>query len=61
MDRGAWWAMVHRIAKSWTSLSNLARKDVPHVLIPRIYEYVSLHGKRDFAGATKLRVLRWGD
>ena len=20
MDRGAWWAMVHRVAKSWTRL-----------------------------------------
>ena len=24
MDTGAWWAMVHRVAKSWTQLSNLA-------------------------------------
>ena len=61
MDKGAWWATVHRVAKSWTPLSNLAQKDVPHVLIPRIHEYVSLHGKRDFAGVTKIRVLRWGD
>ena len=22
MDRGAWWATVHGVAKSWTSLSN---------------------------------------
>ena len=22
MDRGAWWAIVHRIAKSWTQLSD---------------------------------------
>ena len=22
MDRGAWWATVHRVAKSWTRLSN---------------------------------------
>ena len=22
MDRGAWWATVHRVAKSWTCLSN---------------------------------------
>ena len=29
MDRGAWWAMVHRVAKSWTQpkpLSMQARK-----------------------------------
>ena len=24
MDRGAWWATVHRVAQSWTSCSNLA-------------------------------------
>ena len=23
-DRGAWWATVHKVAKSWTRLSNLA-------------------------------------
>ena len=22
MDRGAWWATVHRVAQSWTQLSN---------------------------------------
>lgn len=27
---------------------------------PRICEYVTLHGKRDFADVTKLRILRWG-
>ena len=26
--------MVHRVAKSWAPLSNLAWEDVPHVLIP---------------------------
>ena len=24
MDGGAWWATVHRVAKSWTRLSNFA-------------------------------------
>ena len=24
MDRGAWWAMVHGVAKSWTQLRNWA-------------------------------------
>ena len=24
MDRGAWWAMVHRVAKSWTQLKQLS-------------------------------------
>ena len=24
MDRGAWWAMVHRVTKSWTQLKRLS-------------------------------------
>ena len=24
MDRGAWWAPVHRVAKSWTHLKRLS-------------------------------------
>ena len=24
MDRGAWWAVVHRVAKSWTRLKRLS-------------------------------------
>ena len=38
----------------------MAPKDI-HILIPRTCEYVSLHGKRNFAGVTKLRILIWGD
>ena len=25
MDRGAWWAVVHRIPKSWTQLKQLSK------------------------------------
>lgn len=32
---------------------------VVQVLIPRISEYVSLYGRRDFADMDKLRVLEW--
>lgn len=32
-----------------------------HILLPRAYEYVALHGKRDFGGVIMLRILRWGD
>lgn len=32
-----------------------------HVLITSVCEYVSLHGKRDFADVTKLRILRLGN
>ena len=28
MDRGAWWATVHRAAKSWTWLKRLNKNDV---------------------------------
>ena len=31
MDRGAWWATVHRVAKSWTRLSM-------HVTVDRLYK-----------------------
>ena len=26
MDRGAWWAMVHRLLKSWTQLKQLSKQ-----------------------------------
>lgn len=29
------------------------------ILIPRIYKYISFHGKGDFAYMIKLRTLRW--
>lgn len=32
-----------------------------HVLILEICEYVTLHGKREFADGIKLRILRWGN
>ena len=31
-----------------------------HTLISRACEYVTLHGKRDFAEVIKLKILRWG-
>ena len=37
----------------------MAPKDV-HVLIPRAYDYVILHDKRDFI-AVMLMIWRWGD
>ena len=33
MDRGAWWAMVHRVTKSWTHRRDLASMHTPHVHI----------------------------
>ena len=29
-DRGAWWATVHGIAKSWTQLSNKAQHSIAY-------------------------------
>ena len=29
MDRGAWWARVHEVAKSWTELSDQAQHSTP--------------------------------
>lgn len=37
---------------------NNACKDI-HVLIPRSFEYITLHGKKDFASMSI--ILRWGD
>lgn len=38
----------------------MAPKDV-HIRIPGNCEYVTLHGKRDFAGVITLSILGWGD
>ena len=35
MDRGAWWATVHRIEKSWTCWSDLARTRFVIAFLPR--------------------------
>ena len=36
MDRGAWWGTVHRVAKSWTRLSDLAWTDMMRLSISTI-------------------------
>ena len=30
MDRGAWWAIVHRATNSWTRLKQLSTHTAPH-------------------------------
>lgn len=40
--------------------NNGSPKDV-HILILRIWEYVTLPGKSDFADVIKLRILNWGN
>ena len=32
MDRGAWWAIVHRVTHSWTWLKQLSMHTYPHDL-----------------------------
>lgn len=60
-----------RLENTW-GLRNVERKEkcgsqnnVPfqdtHVLIPRVYEYVTLHSNRDFTDVSKLRILRWAN
>ena len=38
MDRGAWWTIVHGVAKSWTHLSNLALTVPMHTYGQLIYD-----------------------
>ena len=38
MDRGAWWAMVHRVTKSQTQLKQLSTHN---------YKHIDRHGERD--------------
>ena len=45
VDRGAWWAIVHRVAKSQTQLSDLARtQGLVHVYActPVLHKHVSV-------------------
>ena len=50
MDRGAWWAIVHRVAKSWTRLSDFTftfipgtgYKDQPNSLLHKNYTKIVL-------------------
>lgn len=32
-----------------------------HILIPGTGKYLTLHGRNDFAGVIKLKILRWGE
>ena len=33
MDREAWWATVHRVAKSWTQLSNSSQEHKEDIIM----------------------------
>ena len=38
-DRGTWWAIVHRVTKSWTRLKRLSTQAYIHIYI-YIYIYI---------------------
>ena len=44
MDTGAWWAIVHRVAKSWTRLNNFTHTHASKVMLKtlqtRLQHYV---------------------
>ena len=42
MDREAWWATVHRIAKSWTRLIQLSM----HMYLQKDVHFVSIHSNQ---------------
>ena len=42
MDRGAWWATVHRVAKSWTRLKQLSTHIQTKVMFPQNVELISM-------------------
>ena len=42
MDRGAWWATIHRVAKSWIRLKDLAYTHTPFIMLQYIFFYTQL-------------------
>lgn len=49
-----------RISTSWDNSylplkSHMGGRIMPKPLIPRVYEFVTLHGRRDFAGVIKVK------
>ena len=42
MDRGAWWATVHRVTKSWTSLKQLSMHKHSDWSKGEMYEFLKL-------------------
>ena len=56
MDRGAWWATVHGIAKSWTPLSDWARTQSPKERASRTTEAPQQNDSGDFIFENSLDV-----
>ena len=46
MDRGAWWAAVHGVAKSWTRLSDFTFTFHFHALEKKMATHSSVHAWR---------------
>ena len=41
MDRGAWWALVHRVAKSWIQVKWVSTRTHTHIIMIK-FEYLNL-------------------
>lgn len=50
---------IHSFGWKDTKCYRCTKLPIVHLLISRIYEYVTLHGKRDFEVGIKLKTLRW--
>ena len=50
MDGGAWWATVHRVAKSWTRLSDFTKKKKDALFI--IGDWKAKVGSQEIPGVT---------
>ena len=44
MDRGAWWATIHGVAKSWTWLSDFHSESFPGNLVVKNAMSLAMHG-----------------
>ena len=50
LDRGAWWATVHGVPKSWTQLKHLSTHEIMHSLVPAILVSLWLEDENTLTG-----------
>ena len=54
MDRGAWWATVHGVAKSWTMTEQLSKHEAKGKESEKIYMYIYTHTYVDLCVCCKI-------